>query len=75
MAWDEIFCICFILNLIIHGLKKYLRVLELRQYFDVYSYYQGISNSIVVLQVRPSISRSHPVDESKFIHTLLVVFW
>ena len=72
MAWDEIFCICFILNLIIHGLKKYLRVLDLRQYFDVYSYYQGISNSIVVLQVRPSISRSHPVDESKFIHTLLV---
>ena len=49
MAGDEIFCICFILNLIIHGLKKYLRVLDLRQYVDVYSYYQGISNSIVVL--------------------------
>ena len=28
MAWDEIFCICFILNLIIHGLKEYLRLVR-----------------------------------------------
>ena len=28
MAGDEIFCICFILNLIIHGLKEYLRLVR-----------------------------------------------
>ena len=28
MARDEIFCICFILNLIIQGLKEYLRVAQ-----------------------------------------------
>ena len=28
MAGEEIFCICFILNLIIHGLKEYLRLVQ-----------------------------------------------
>ena len=28
MAGEDIFCICFILNLIIHGLKEYLRLVR-----------------------------------------------
>jgi len=65
MAGDEILCIYFILNITIHGFQKIFTCAA--KYCDIYSHYQGISNSIVALCVAKYLTLA-PVGEFK-VHT------